>query len=62
MIRLDIKHRKKFLYLPEFVTQLSIFAHSGELDEQSDLMDESFIGARYRINRIDTFEAEIVGV
>ena len=58
--RLDAKHRKNILdYLPTVVTQLAIFAHSGELSEGSKLLNPNYVGKRYRINRVSTFEARI---
>lgn len=61
--RLDNKHRKNILgYLPKVVTQLAIFAHSGELEEDSTLIDNTMIGARYKIQRNGTFEAELIRV
>ena len=61
--RLDLSHRRNILdYLPKVVTQLAIFAHSGELAEDSDMVDPNIIGARYKIQRKSTFEAEIVRV
>jgi len=59
--RLDNKHRKNIMnYLPQVVTQLAIFAHSGELEENSTLIDPTRIGARYRITRSSVFQAELV--
>lgn len=50
--RLDLSHRKNIMeYLPSEVTQLAIFAHSGEIDEKQIYFSESKIGARYRIVR-----------
>lgn len=61
--RLDLSHRRNILdYLPKVVTQLAIFAHSGELAEDTDMIDPNIIGARYKIQRKSTFEAEIVRV
>ena len=61
--RLDQKHRSNILnYLPRVVTQLAIFAHSGELEEGNNLIDPRLIGARYRIERASTFHAEIVRI
>ena len=60
--RLDNKHREKIInYLPKVVTQLAIFAHSGEFEEDNNLIDPKLVGARYRLQRISTFETEIVG-
>ena len=59
--RLDNSHRKNILcYLPKVVTQLAIFAHSGEVLEDSDLIDPRVIGARYKIDRKSTFHADII--
>lgn len=61
--RLDSKHRKNILeYLPSVVTQLAIFAHSGELSEDNNIIDPKRVGARYKINRTSTFEAQIINV
>lgn len=61
--RLDSKHRKNILeYLPSVVTQLAIFAHSGELSEDNNVIDPKRVGARYRIDRKSTFEAQIIDV
>ena len=61
--RLDNKHRKNILkHLPKVVTQLSIFAHSGELSENSDLIDPHYVGKRYKIIRKGTFEAEVTAL
>ena len=58
--RLDNKHRANILaHLPKVVTQLAIFAHSGELDEGSTLLDPNLVGKRYRIDRLGTFSAEL---
>lgn len=58
--RLDNKHRANILkHLPKVVTQLAIFAHSGELDEGSTLLDPNLVGKRYRIVRHSTFIAEL---
>ena len=61
--RLDNKHRAKILnYLPKVVTQLAIFAHCGELDEDSNFIDPRFVGARFRIERVSSFHANIVRI
>lgn len=61
--RLDVKHRKNIMeYLPTVVTQLAIFAHSGELTEESDLIDPCLVGARYRIERVSTFQSNLVRI
>lgn len=61
--RLDNSHRKNILrYLPTTVTQLAIFAHSGELKDGSNLIDAQIIGAKYQIERNSTFCATIVKV
>ena len=40
--RLDNIHRKKVMeYLPTVVTQLSVFAHSGEMTEEVYLIDHA---------------------
>ena len=58
--RLDNRHRSNILnHLPTVVTQLAIFAHSGELDEGSTLLDPNLVGKRYRIDRHNTFSAEL---
>ena len=58
--RLDNKHRANILaHLPKVVTQLAIFAHSGELDEGSTLLNPNLVGKRYRIERLGTFLAEL---
>jgi DNA sulfur modification protein DndD len=58
--RLDNKHRKNILkHLPTVVTQLSIFAHSGELAEDSDLINPNYVGKRFKIIRKGTFEAQV---
>lgn len=58
--RLDLSHRKNIMeYLPSEVTQLAIFAHSGEIDEKQIYFSESKIGARYRIVRRSSLNSSI---
>ena len=59
--RLDITHRKNIMnHLPTVVTQLALFAHSGELQENNIYFDKSLIGKRYKLNRISTFNSQII--
>ena len=61
--RLDNIHRKKVMeYLPTVVTQLSVFAHSGEMTEESIYFDRSRIGKKYRIDRVNSFHSELVKI
>ena len=61
--RLDNKHRTNILsYLPKVVTQLAIFAHSGELEEDANFIDPHLVGARFRIEREDTFQSNLVRI
>ena len=56
--RLDKSHRSNVMsYLPSVVTQLAIFAHSGELTEDEIYFDRSRIGKKYRINRVSPFHS-----
>ena len=56
--RLDKSHRANVMsYLPSVVTQLAIFAHSGELTEDEIYFDRSRIGKKYRINRLSPFHS-----
>lgn len=56
--RLDKSHRLNVMtYLPSVVTQLAIFAHSGELTEDEIYFDRSRIGMKYKINRIGPFHS-----
>ena len=59
--RLDRTHRANILrHLPTVVTQLGIFAHSGELEEEDPSIDVNLVGRRYRIERRSTFHSELV--
>ena len=56
--RLDKSHRSNVMsYLPSVVTQLAIFAHSGELTEDEIYFDRSRIGKKYTINRVGPFHS-----
>lgn len=56
--RLDKSHRSNVMaYLPSVVTQLAIFAHSGELTENEIYFDGSRIGKKYRIRRVSPFHS-----
>ena len=58
--RLDKSHRKNIMdYLPTVVTQLAVFAHSGELTEDDIYFDPSKIGKKYRIKRLSAFHSEL---
>jgi len=58
--RLDKPHRKNVMnQLPKLVTQLAIFAHSGELDEKDIYFDKTLIGKTYRLVKINTFHSDI---
>ena len=58
--RLDMQHRANIMnHLPKLVTQLAIFAHSGELDEKDIYFDKTLIGKTYRLERINTFHSDI---
>ncbi len=58
--RLDMNHRKNIMnHLPNLVTQLAIFAHSGELDEKNIYFDERLIGKTYRLEFVSNFHSEI---
>lgn len=59
--RLDRKHRANILHhLPTVVTQLAIFAHSGELAEDDNMLDPNLVGQRYRIERRSTFHSDLI--
>jgi DNA sulfur modification protein DndD len=61
--RLDTSHRANIMnHLPTVVTQLALFAHSGELDEEDIYFDRSLIGKMYRLERKSTFNSQIVEV
>ena len=61
--RLDLEHREKIMnYLPSAVTQLALFAHSGELSEDNIYFDTVKVGKKYRLVRKDTFHTELVEV
>ena len=52
--RLDLKHRKNIMnYIPNQVTQMVIFVHSGELLDNDPDLNMRKIGARYTIKRRD---------
>lgn len=56
--RLDKSHRKNIMnYLPQVVTQLAFFAHSGELTDDDIYFDRSKIGKKYTINRVNSYHA-----
>lgn len=56
--RLDKSHRKNVMnYLPQVVTQLAIFAHSGELTDDEIYFDRSRIGGKYKIRRVSSFHS-----
>ena len=56
--RLDLEHRKNVMnYLPQVVTQLALFAHSGELTEEDIYFDRSKIGKKYKISRKTPFHS-----
>jgi len=58
--RLDKPHRINIMnHLPKLVTQLAIFAHSGELDEKDIYFDKTLIGKTYRLEKVNTFHSEI---
>jgi DNA sulfur modification protein DndD len=56
--RLDLEHRRNVMnYLPQVVTQLALFAHSGELTEEDIYFDRSKIGKKYKISRKTPFHS-----
>ncbi len=56
--RLDKSHRENVMnYLPQVVTQLAFFAHSGELTEDDLYFDRSKIGKKYQIKRVSSFHS-----
>jgi DNA sulfur modification protein DndD len=56
--RLDLEHRRNVMnYLPQVVTQLALFAHSGELTEEDIYFDRSKIGRKYKITRKSPFHS-----
>jgi len=58
--RLDKSHRENVMnYLPQVVTQLAFFAHSGELTEDDIYFDRSKIGMKYKITRVTSFHSNL---
>ncbi|MDB4198106.1 AAA family ATPase [Ascidiaceihabitans sp.] len=58
--RLDKSHRENVMnYLPQVVTQLAFFAHSGELTEDDIYFDRSKIGIKYKITRVTSFHSNL---
>jgi len=56
--RLDLEHRRNIMdYLPKVVTQMAVFAHSGELTEEDIYFDRSKIGRKYKITRKSPFHS-----
>lgn len=61
--RLDNTHRKNIVeYLPKVVTQLVIFAHSGELATDNNFVDPSKVGAKYKLQRQSIYHSEILEI
>ena len=58
--RLDKIHRSNILnYLPKVVTQLALFSHSGEIEDNSEFIKKGMVGRKYRINRETSFRSKI---
>ena len=61
--RLDLTHRKNIMaYMPKSASQFVVFTHSGELDQNSAVLDSvmPFVGKRYKIESKNAWESKIL--
>ena len=61
--RLDLTHRKNIMtYMPKSASQFIVFMHSGELDQNSPVLDSvmPFVGKRYKIESTSAWESKIL--